>query len=448
MEEIRVRVVEFGDRQHYQMQWRDPITGRKKTKTTKIERTGRAKEQKEAEKAAAQLEADLQADRHHEPSKLTWTEFRERYENEVLASLAPGTDTKVFYLFNRLERILSPQRLRDVTAERLSFFQAELRGSGLAESTIKTYLNHLKAALHWAARMKMITTPPAVQMPKRAKGGKIMKGRPITLEEFERMLDKVQAVLTTPTPSGKATTPPRQQSKKPRAPAAAERFRAKADERARELAIEATPSWRHLLEGLWASGLRLGEALDLWWDRDDRLCVDLSGKRPMLRIPAAHEKGNQDRLLPMAPEFAEFLLRTPEAERTGRVFRPKARRVKGEQLQMQHTSKVICDIGKAAGVKVNTDAAGKVKYASAHDFRRSFGERWAMRVMPQVLKELMRHETIETTMRYYVGRNAQATAEALWEAQAVSSRTDANSRTDTAAHSSRTDRSPVRAGNE
>ncbi len=36
--------------------------------------------------------------------------------------------------------------------------------------------------------------------------------------------------------------------------------------------------------------------------------------------------------------------------------------------------------------------------------------------MPQVLKELMRHESIETTMRFYVGRNAHTTADAVWEA--------------------------------
>lgn len=54
--------------------------------------------------------------------------------------------------------------------------------------------------------------------------------------------------------------------------------------------------------------------------------------------------------------------------------------------------------------------------ASARDLRRSFGLRWASRVMPQVLMELMRHESIDTTMRYYVGRNAQSTAAVLWEA--------------------------------
>ena len=58
----------------------------------------------------------------------------------------------------------------------------------------------------------------------------------------------------------------------------------------------------------------------------------------------------------------------------------------------------------------------KRKYASAYDLRRAFGLRWTARVMPAVLQQLMRHETIETTMRYYVGRDADAVADALWEA--------------------------------
>jgi len=35
---------------------------------------------------------------------------------------------------------------------------------------------------------------------------------------------------------------------------------------------------------------------------------------------------------------------------------------------------------------------------------------------PAVLQQMMRHESIETTMRFYVGRNAQTTAAAMWEA--------------------------------
>jgi integrase len=73
---------------------------------------------------------------------------------------------------------------------------------------------------------------------------------------------------------------------------------------------------------------------------------------------------------------------------------------------------------KETGVLAHVDAKNpaNVKYASAHDLRRAFGERWAAQIMTAQLKELMRHESIETTLRYYVGLNASRTAEACWEA--------------------------------
>lgn len=62
-------------------------------------------------------------------------------------------------------------------------------------------------------------------------------------------------------------------------------------------------------------------------------------------------------------------------------------------------------------MKVNADTG---KTASAHDLRRAFGQRWATRVMPQILMQLMRHEEIATTMKFYVGREAEATAETFF----------------------------------
>ena len=38
--------------------------------------------------------------------------------------------------------------------------------------------------------------------------------------------------------------------------------------------------------------------------------------------------------------------------------------------------------------------------------------------MPAVLKELMQHDSSNTTMRYYVGRQAFTTAAILWQAMA------------------------------
>jgi integrase len=136
----------------------------------------------------------------------------------------------------------------------------------------------------------------------------------------------------------------------------------------------------------------------------------------MLKIPSELEKGNRDRLLPMSPEFAEFLEETPADKRTGYVFNPMSRRPPRSRLTHVRISILVTEIGKRAGIKVKTSTAGKVKYASCHDLRRSFCLRWASRVMPQVLMELARHEDIQTTLAYYVGRNAQTTAAVLWEA--------------------------------
>jgi integrase len=130
----------------------------------------------------------------------------------------------------------------------------------------------------------------------------------------------------------------------------------------------------------------------------------------MLRIPAELEKGHKDRLLPMSPDFARLLEAVPEWERSGPVF--KLQRIDGKpgRPNKDRVSKVVSKIGVRAAVRVDAN-----KTASAHDLRRAFGERWAAKLMPAQLMELMRHESIDTTLSYYVGRNAERTAAILWD---------------------------------
>jgi integrase len=164
---------------------------------------------------------------------------------------------------------------------------------------------------------------------------------------------------------------------------------------------------------MWLSGLRLEESLVLSWDDDSLISLDLSGKRPRLRIYAEAEKGHRNRLLPMTPDFAEFLLAMPESERQGKVFKVDGIYT-GRPMTPKRVSRVVSAIGKKAKVVVNK---GDEKYASAHDFRRAFGTRWARKVMPMVLQKLMRHDSIETTMRYYVDLDADEMAEELWKTE-------------------------------
>jgi integrase len=381
-DEVKVYVVEFGDRANYQLQWRDPVTRKLRTKTTAVKRTGLARDRKAAERLAGELETQLVSGSASLPTKFTWEEFRMRYETEVVPGLAKETSNKIAVVFGYVETIIAPARLRDMTEARISHFAATIRASGKAETTIQSYLAHLKAMLRWAVSQKLLPacpTFPKVQRKKKSTGTTPMKGRPITLEEFERMLEKVPEVVG---PAG-------------------------------------APAWRAYLRGLWASGLRLAESLELWWDREDRLLPTFPKHgRPMLRIPAELEKGHADRLLPIAPEFALFLQETPESARSGSVFKLPGIRGRTAELRSKWVGKIVSKIGAAAGVRVHVDPRNpdRVKYASAHDLRRAFGERWAARIMPAQLRELMRHESIETTLRYYVGTNAARTADACWDA--------------------------------
>ncbi len=380
MDEFKVSVVSFGDNRPLMLRWIDPATRQRRFKSAKT------RKRREAERMAALLEKELREGKYAASSRMAWSDFAFRFTEQVLPGRAPKTRLMFETVFTTIERLVKPQRLADMNAARLSEFAAGLRNEGKAEATVKTYLAHLRASLMWAARLKMLPAVPEFPETIRApKAGGPMKGRPITGEELWKMLRVTRRVV---------------------GPRVAKHF-------------------RRLLVGLWWSGLRLGEAVDLRWDGVERgLVVDMTGRRPMLRIDAEHEKGNRSRLLPLAPEFCGFLGRTPPARRRGRVFHlphPKT----GRALASDEVSRIVCTIGRLAGIKVNSklryDKAAKQrketpKFASAHDLRRSFGARWSVRVMPRVLMELMRHESIDTTMKYYVGRNAEATSDAAFAA--------------------------------
>ncbi len=136
----------------------------------------------------------------------------------------------------------------------------------------------------------------------------------------------------------------------------------------------------------------------------------------------------------MTPEFYDFLQEVPEDERTGPVFNPRPNKQYTDRMLPSSISKVIPYIGEKANVVVvdvvvvdkgNIDketGKRKLRYASAHDLRRSFGFRWSRRVKMFELKELMRHESIATTQEFYVEENAQDTARSIWASYDVDQR--------------------------
>jgi integrase len=393
-EDFHVKVNSYGPGRNLVLRWTDPLTGRRQAKSAGT--TSR----REAERRAAVLQKELTEGKYATASKLPWRDFTWRYCDEVVPGLAEKTGSLVNTVFGTVERILQPKRLADLTSARLSYLASKLRQEGKSEATIQSYLAHLRAAMSWAVDVGLLREVPKFPKTHRAKAQKLMKGRPITAEEFERMLAMVPAVLTGQN----------------------EENQGKANPTAADPA--AIASWKHYLRGLWWSGLRLGESLTLSWERRAGFSVDTTGKYPMLRIRSDSQKSGREQLYPVAPEFAQMLLAVPETKRRGRVFRLLAASGK-EGRDPTWISKVVARIGEAARVKVDERVKKDretgvpklvVKYASAHDLRRSFGFRWSRRILPTELRELMRHADVQTTMKYYVGQDAENTAEALWAA--------------------------------
>lgn len=380
----KVTVNSYGPGRNLMLRWTDPLTGERKAKSAGT--TSR----KEAERKAGELEKKLATGKAATGGRISWQDFTWRVTDEHLPGQAQKTIDQTLTVFRMVERLLKPKQLGDLTPNRLSLMVAKLRKERKAEASIVSYMATLRPTLEWAVKMNLLPAVPAFPELKREKKrlrAKAMKGRPIEPEEFQRMIAAVPKIV----------------------------------------GEKAAPSWQFYLRGLWWSGLRLKESLNLYWDRTDKLCVDTTGEHPMIWIPGEEQKSGEDQLHPMAPEFAKMLEAVPVMDRHGPVF--KLETISGARgaTDTRHpvwVSQIVTRIGEAAKVVVGErvtaakDGSPKrvVKYASAHDLRRSFGERWAQRLFPVDLQALMRHKDISTTMRFYVGKNAQRAAKTVWQA--------------------------------
>ena len=286
---------------------------------------------------------------------VSWEEFATRHAREKIADLAKSTKDDYRIAFGHFYRIITPQTLADLNGNSMSKFQAALReGVGLENpldpATIRLYCGKLIAGQRWAAD---IGIAEEVKFPRGPKVQHKMRGRPLTDVEF--LLLKHCTI---------------------------------------------SKRWRRFLEGLWLSGLRVSEAVNLTWDTGTGFSIDYSGKHPCYHILQGCDKNKKAKLSPMTPDFAAFL-GTPK---TGRVFQVTR--------SPKRASERIAEFGRRAGIV--TETVPEVRYATAHDLRRTFGTRWAKKVTPAVLKELMRHSSIKIAERYYLSFRAEEISELIW----------------------------------
>lgn len=288
----------------------------------------------------------------------------------------------------------------------------------------------------------------------------VMKGRPITGEELDRMV------------------------------AAADRVVGKQE----------APSWQFALRVLWYSGFRVGDLMDFHWEDERHIrpaWPNRDGVHPTITVPSSQKNGKLQEI-PMLPELEAVLSQIPTAKRTGWIVNPmpvgslvkagcqwfepspddlvalatsysnlsiaaacgvsdaavrkwlkkldfrrdrefktdtgtipetivqdvqgRASRRTGvmqvpitQRLSKERVGRIMAMIGKEAGIVVRQDddrTGSRIKFASAHDIRRGCAQRLINAgVSAETLKVVMRHADFATTEKYYgATRSAQAAA--------------------------------------
>lgn len=322
-ERIRVWVQRFPDRQSLVLQWHDPETGKRKSRSA-----GTANE-KDAEQKARDLEYELSHGTYQEPARMTWEQFTELYAAEKLSGLRPNTRAKAGWVFESFGERARPKNLGAVNERLISQYAAKLRSEKRTPATIQGHLAYLKAALKWAVEQKLLPVMPKIGMPKVPKTLTIRK---ITGDEFARLLGHAP-----------------------------------------------DDAWAAFLSTAWYTGMRRNEMLDLVWESDSgKPWIDFAANR--VRIPAAYNKSDADQWIPLHPDLGSLL--KARRQTAGPLF------VLGSSPP--NVSHKFTRVAKAAGLRI-----------TLHDLRRSFGSRYASAVPAPVLKRLMRHADIKTTLTFY-----------------------------------------------
>lgn len=406
------------------------------------------------------------------PNDMTWEHASERYQenkkrrrrdksNQDSASRVDIAG-RIFEA-GRANRGLPPgATLQEYTTlEAMEYLQEQLlegaegRYDSRSPNTVNSMMGAVMAFVTYCHDHEWIDRVPPV---KKLEVDEVMLGRPITGEEFDRMLAAVPKVVGTGT----------------------------------------AESWRFTLRVLWESGFRIADVMQFSWDDDERkihpIWPSRSGQHATILVPSK-QKNKKVEEIPVLPGLHQLLDIVPAVDRTGFVVNPlpieyeikfqkkkwfmpaaedltsliadysnvaiakacgvtettvrnwlsrlvlrrhgkivhygedipqeliqsmrrRAARRKHQRssrrLSNQRVSEIIAAIGQEARVVVrhpDEETGQRIKYASAHDLRRSLAERLINAgISAETLMVIMRHKDFATTKKFYAARRAAQSA--------------------------------------
>lgn len=359
MKTCRMTVFLPARRRSYVIRWKDPRTGQKHEKSAKT--TSR----RDAYAAAADLAEQILAGM--DGSDLFWEDFCTMYEDQIEAQ-RHGRGREPWEATKRKIKDLAPiRRLSEVCPAWIAKLQRALRKKKLSENTVGSHSARLKIVLRWAHQQGYLAAVPPIPVPV----VDVPRSRSMTLEEFERVLEKV-----------KVHRP------------------------------QDWEAWDRLLRGQWACGFRISEMLAMSWDASAAVYLDYSGPYPLVRMAATGNKSRKLRVRPLTPEFWAIASETPEKNRSGLVF--PILNCDGELMSRKRVVKLISKFGDKANVVTNPETGKK---ATSHDMRRSFIGGLDGKLTLAEIQKWTGHADIRTILSYYHTRDAEDLAKKLWADQ-------------------------------
>jgi len=393
----------------------------------------------------------------------TWQQCYDRYLEQRRLRVRPESIVDIVSRLGTAERILEV-RLREEnqsegllmsdvsTLDKLEYLQERLlvgddcRYDTRSPHTVNSVLSAVMAFIRFCKRRGWVAEVPDLQ---KVEFNEVMKGRPITEEEFQKLLEVTKSVV----------------------------------------GEDSAPSWIFAMMVLWESGFRAGDLMDFSWDNPRHIhpiWPTQSDRLPTIAIPSSQKNGRVQEI-PMLPGLKELLMSVPENQRVGWVVNPKpiefdfyggsesfrpcasdlrrlsvrctnsmigracgvteaavrkwikqldirsnrpsqdgqplsksrierlrsrAIRKPTERLRRhtdrmtkQRVGRIIALIGKKADVVVQLEDPRthlRIKYASAHDIRRGLAQRLInVGVSAETLKVVMRHTDFATTEKHY-----------------------------------------------
>lgn len=413
----------------------------------------------------------------------TWEECLEAYKQKHKRKTRSTSHNDTASRLDIAQRILQARREdagllpegpvnEFMTLESLEYVQDRLlegdegRYDYRAASTVNSMMGAVMGFVRFCAKRGWISAVPPIE---ELSVDEVMKGRPVTIDEFERMIDATEQVV---------------------------------GRRSRD-------SWQRVLYVLWESAFRIGDVMNFSWDDTKRIhpiWPTQKDRLPTLAIPSS-QKNRKVQEIPMLPGLQQLLEKTSNRDRHGWVVNPEpieftirsksdwfqptttdlaalvnhhsnsaiarccrvtettvrkwlqaaeiarpaefdryagdinddeaaklrkrsersrshtAQR-RGRRLTKERVSRIISEIGEAADIVVqqpDKESGRRRKYASAHDLRRGCAQRLINAgVSAETLKVVMRHKDFRTTERFYgATRAAQSAAREINEKMAA-----------------------------